>query len=591
MTFIKSLHYCFKISWQSSKICFLCRVIISLTTAVTPFFSVYLSKLIIDSITNKNSNYIIFLLALLMFMNILIGIVSDLSTYLRDLHDEKLRNVVETKIMEQTLNVDIAYFDSSEYLNSLQAIKSNSYTLISVIWNIFLLLSSFISFAIAIVSVASYNIYYVILIIIVTLPSACVDQSYAKKFHNWSIVNMGNERKKYYYQNIACERCWASDVRLYNLKNFILTQYKSIWQSVYNSKKSILRKQFFVDSFANFIPEIAIFILSLNIISKILTGHGTVGDYFFITGILSSLSSSIFALINANVTIYKDRLNILLLAKFEDFESCIVDTGTMELKSDNIEIEFINVSFSYPNCKKKVLSNVSFKINAGEKICLIGINGSGKSTIIKLLLRYYDVTAGEILINGICIKNYTLHSIRDSVSVLFQDITLYATDLKENIAISDVERTCNLEKEVINSLRKAGSNRLLDKLPNGVNTYIHRIFNDDGYEPSGGEAQQIGLARAIYRARPLLVLDEPSSDLDPEAEAKMLNNIINMWKNKTVIFTSHRMSIVHLASRIFVLENGIIVEQGKHDKLLYENGRYAYLYYLQTKNYSKNHLN
>lgn len=591
MTYVKSLLYCFQIAWQSSKVSFLYRVLTSIITAIMPFFSVYLSKLIVDSITNKDSNHILLFLVLLVFTNILNSTINDLSAYVRDLHDDKLRTIVNTKIMEQTLTVDIAYFDSPEYLNSLQAVKSNSYTLINVIWNIFSLLSGLVSFIIALVSVATYNIFYVLLIVIITLPSAYIDQMYAKKIHDWHLENMGNERKKYYYQNMASERRWASDVRVYNLKNMILNRYNNIWKLIYNSKKLILRKQFIVALYANFIPQIAILLLSINVVFNILDGYGTAGDYIFITSILATLISSIYALIDSNVTIYKDRLIISTLAKFESYESSISDTGTIELKTDKIEIEFINVSFSYPNCKNKVLNNVTFKIKAGEKICLIGINGAGKSTIIKLLLRYYDVTEGEILINGNYIKDYTLRSIRNSISVLFQDITLYASNLKENITISDIERPCNQDEEVTESLRKAGSNRLLDKLPNGVNTYIQRIFSDNGYEPSGGEAQQIGLARAIYRARPLLILDEPSSDLDPEAEADLLKNIMNMWENKTVIFTSHRMSIVHLASRIIVIENGTIIEQGQHEKLLHENGRYAYLYRLQTKNYSESRPN
>lgn len=585
MNYIKSLIYCLIISWKSSRVCFLFRGIASVFAAIIPFLTIYLSKHIVDGVMEKKHSDIILLLMLLMFTNIFNDLINDFLMYMKDLHDDRLKNMVETRIMERALDIDVAKFDSTVFPDLLQAASNNSYTLINAIWNVFRLLSVSVSFTIALASAAAYNIVFVLVIFLVMLPSVFVDQKYAKEIHDFYLQNIINERKKYHYQNMALERQWARDVRLYDLKKFILTRYSNLWKLIYNQKKRLLRNQFFANSIVGLLPEVVMFLLSLLIILDVKNGKITIGDYIFIMGIFSTLCTSLYAVISANVTIYKDRLNIEILSKFEEFQNNIQDSGIEILDSDKIEIEFKNVSFSYPNCDNEVLHKVSFKINSGEKVCLVGINGSGKSTIIKLLLRYYNVTDGEILINGMAIEKYTLQSLKNSVSILFQDITLYPFDLKENIVIADIDRANNQEEAAIISLKRAGAYHLLNKLPYGVNTYIHKIFSDEGYEPSGGEAQQIGLARSIYRSRALLILDEPSSDLDPESEANMMKNIINMWQNKTVIFTSHRMSIVNLANRIIVIEDGRIIENGQHEQLINSNGRYAELYHTQANNY------
>lgn len=584
MDYMKNFAYCIKISWTSSAACFILRGIVSVFMAIIPFLTIYLSKLIVDWATKRNGSNIFCLLAFLMFTNICNGLFDDLLIYIKELHDDKLKNMIEKIIMEKMLNMDIAKFDSPVFLDSLQAINNCSYTLINAVWNIFRLISAGVSFCIAAITALSYNYFFVIIIVFVMIPYVIADQKFAKKIHDFYLHNIVNERKKNFYQNMALERQWAVDVRLYNLRQFIIKQYSRIWKLMHDQKKHIFKRQLFANTVVGTMPELALFCLSMIVILDVQQGKIAIGDYIFITGIFSTLCTSLYVLVNVNATIYKDRLNIDTLTRFKRFKNNVLDAGVKELSPDKIDIEFKRVSFSYPDCDKKILHDVCFKIKAGEKVCFVGINGSGKSTIIKLLLRYYDVTDGEILINGIAIKQYTLQSIRNTISVLFQDIILYPFELKENITIADIDKK-HEEEKIVASLHIAGAEHLLTKLPYGMKTYIHKTFNNEGYEPSGGEAQQIALARVIYRSRPLLILDEATSDLDPETGTNMMKNIVNIWKNKTVIFTSHRLSIANLADRIIVIEDGRIIETGRHEQLLKSDSRYAELYNSQVNGY------
>jgi ABC-type multidrug transport system fused ATPase/permease subunit len=302
---------------------------------------------------------------------------------------------------------------------------------------------------------------------------------------------------------------------------------------------------------------------------------------------LEQLMSSVYILITLIMYIYESKLRIDNINLFRSYSNKVLNTGKRRI-GDSISIEFRNVRFKYPETERNILEDVSFTIKAGEKVCLIGINGAGKSTIIKLILRFYDVDAGEILVNGYNIKDYDIHNLRKNMSCLFQKYINYAFSLEDNIAISDLSKKNINEQTILQAIRKGDCSDILNEAPKGLKTYLTKDFDQQGLELSGGQQQKIAIARLFYENGSMVILDEPSAALDPEAEYKIFQAFEEVCVGKTALFTSHRLTNVHLANKIIVLENGRIIESGTHDELMKNPKRYSVLYKYQADKFTSN---
>lgn len=243
-------------------------------------------------------------------------------------------------------------------------------------------------------------------------------------------------------------------------------------------------------------------------------------------------------------------------------------------------IKIENMSFTYPGNSEPTLKNINLEIKPYEKIALVGYNGAGKTTLTNLLLRLYDVTDGSILVDGENIKDVTVSSHRDRFSAVFQDFQTFACSVGENVALDE-----NVDKaRVLEALRHSGFSK---ELKNGTDTELLREFDDEGIMLSGGESQKIAIARAFYKNCPYIILDEPSANLDPIAEYNLNKAMIEAANHKTVIFISHRLSTTVVADKIYVMENGEIIEAGSHAELMAQNGTYAKMFTLQSEKYKK----
>ena len=274
-----------------------------------------------------------------------------------------------------------------------------------------------------------------------------------------------------------------------------------------------------------------------------------------------------------------------LLALFEDFMELenkkYEGTLPIEKRDDNrYEIEFRDVSFRYPNSPDYVLSHVNAKLCIGEKTAIVGQNGAGKTTFIKLLCRLYDPTEGEILLNGINIKLYDYKEYMSLFSIVFQDFQLFAFSIAENVATS-MEYD---EKKIVESIEAAGLGERLKELPEGIRTNVFQL-QENGVEISGGEAQKLAIARALYKDAPFVILDEPTSALDPVAEYDIYKRFDDLVKEKTAVYISHRMSSCRFCNNIFVFDGGRIVQKGSHEALIREEGLYRRLWNAQAQYY------
>lgn len=278
----------------------------------------------------------------------------------------------------------------------------------------------------------------------------------------------------------------------------------------------------------------------------------------------------------ADISRYVQRIYV-----FMDKQTEIVTDGGKKVPLGNAKVELRGVSFRYSAELPYVLEDVNMVINPGQKAAIVGYNGAGKSTLVKLIMRLYDPTEGVILLNGIDIKQYNVEEYRHAIGVIFQDYKIFAATVRENVLLDVFGNSC-----VISALNQAGFAERLETLPNGIDTNLTTEFEDDGVNLSGGEGQKVAIARAFYKNSPLIILDEPSSALDPIAEYHFNHAVTASSSNKTMIFISHRLSTTRISDVIFLLEQGKLVEQGSHDKLLALGGKYAEMWRVQRDSFT-----
>lgn len=278
------------------------------------------------------------------------------------------------------------------------------------------------------------------------------------------------------------------------------------------------------------------------------------------------------------ISLYVEKIH-----KFLEIEPKIVSEGNRPIPEHPTELELRNVSFAYNEKDGYILKNVSMKINPYSKIAIVGYNGAGKTTLIKLIMRLYDPNEGEILLNGINIKEYDVAEYRRKIGTVFQDFKIFAATVKENVLL-DFE-DAGEDKKVLEAIEKSGFAERLHSLENGLRTNLTTEFEDDGVNLSGGEGQKLAVARVFYKDANMIILDEPSSALDPIAEYHLNHSMLTAAENKSVIFISHRLSTTRIADKIYMLENGQIIEEGSHEELLTMAGKYAQMWKVQAGQY------
>lgn len=275
---------------------------------------------------------------------------------------------------------------------------------------------------------------------------------------------------------------------------------------------------------------------------------------------------------------------IINYISFQKYENIIKNDGTQSIP-DRPDIEFRNVSFKYPGNETYTIKNLSFKICGGKKIALIGVNGAGKTTVVKLLLRFYEPESGNIIIGGKDICEYSFEELYHMFGICFQDVQRYSLSLRENIAISDISRLSN-DFDIISAASASGADTIYNMLSERLDSQMTRRFDNNGAELSGGQWQKIALARAFFRNAQFIVLDEPSSALDPEAEDYVFSSFGRLCKDKGGILISHRLSSIMMVDEILLLDGGVLIESGTHDELMQKNGKYAEMYKLQAQKYT-----
>jgi ATP-binding cassette subfamily B protein len=498
-----------------------------------------------------------------------------------------LNDYIEIQIDKKLNQLDPAVFESTKFQNLLAQMNGVKAAMNSYLSRMVSVMSYTVQLMTAIIVVSTKFPIFVPIIILSTIPLFLSLNKY--RDNTWIFMTKERgmlERLFQYIRTTLSSPATSKEVAIFKNSSSLMEKFKVSHDSYYKRFSKAYVKTLFPMILSGLVQLFAFVITQAYNLAAVFAKKLAIGQFTLYfqqslnlvqatEGVLDNYSS-----MNARVKSIDQYIELL---EYPNSISQLDKPVAIPKKPSPPVIEFKNVSFKYPESERFILKDFNLIIQSGEKVSLVGENGAGKSTIIKLILRFYDVTDGEILINGINIKEIDLNTWYKKIGALFQDFIKYQFTLKENVIYGDLDKKNDLEA-LKDALRKSGADSFLGNLPKGVDQIVGKTF-EGGEDLSGGQWQKLALARAFFRNAPLLILDEPTSAIDAKAEYEIFENVQKLQKDKTVIIISHRFSTVRNADRILVLDEGKIIEEGNHEKLMEKKGLYAELFNLQAEGY------
>ncbi len=493
---------------------------------------------------------------------------------------EKITKGLSEMLYKKAKDLDLENYDDPDFYNNFILVIESSGARVTMVLG---LVQRYIGEVVSLITIGSilFAIDPVCLLIILVVVAIFtpVSRKIGKLQAQRQIDNNRLHRRADYFARVFYLQDYCKEVRMNDVKPLLLERYNEAAQDVIDNQRKYVRKIDLIYFFQESGVQIVGFMLLLPMYLGycVLQKHTLMAGDFVATfnGALQIAGS--FSFLTVGV-VRQFSESARLIEKYREFlkrKNHIFDGEDTADVGEPKTVELKNVCFTYPGNDHPTLKNINMTIHPKEKIALVGYNGAGKTTLTNLLLRLYDVTDGQIMIDGQDIRDVTTESHRDRFSAVFQDFQLFAATLGENVALAP-----ELDRErAMAALKHSGFSK---EVPDGLDTYLLREFDDEGIMMSGGESQKVAISRAFYKNCPYIILDEPSANLDPIAEYNLNQSMIEAAQDKTVVFISHRLSTTVSADRIYVMENGEIIEQGSHEELMAMDGTYAYMFNLQV---------
>lgn len=582
----------FKNVWFGIKTCFLAskfyfsmKLIILMFTTLIPLVNLWLWKEVLNGIVDfENSKQtVIVCLVIYIALQSATYLIDQFDNYVQDRYSDELKFYIEEQMMDKTSRMDLSFFDSAKMGDKVRHTRNNFLTMMNMSWLVFDIISAFINVVATLIIVCTYKCWLGIVTLMLLIPFMLYNKKRTERKLQMEKEQLRDNRKKDYYRDVFFNDNVQFEVKLNNIGSYFIGKYKETWQMLYKINKTEDIKHNVINTLIMIINVSSEFLALTVSVFDVVNKHIGIGDLQYNLSMVSRLRSQSQMLMNKVNKFLNDNTRLIELQEFMDIEPEVEKSGTLK-PSNNPKIEFCNVSFRYPNAEQYVLKDCSFTIDPHEKIGLIGLNGAGKSTIIKLMFRFYDPEKGCIKLDGIDLKEYDIYAVRKVFGALFQDYVTYCLPLREIIALSDFDERFNDEK-----LKKAcdisGASEVIKDWENGYDSVLGRYYADNGKDLSGGQWQLVGLARAYFKDSEYMILDEPSAALDPISEDRIFEQLYHLSEGKSSVTISHRLSNTTLADKILVIGDGHIIEQGSHFELLKQNGKYAELFNLQASKY------
>jgi ATP-binding cassette subfamily B protein len=561
-----------------------------INAAMTPI-AVYLGAILVNRIADASSHKIPFsdLLPIVVGLWIVATLQRTISAYMgygRNLFVRRVELEAERRLLAKASKVDIGNFDNSNWHDRLARAKRDvSWRPGDLTWSVLGLSSNLVTIILMASLLASLHYVLVILAIAAAALSLALESRVTSKLYEFFYKETPEERERGYIGDLLAQPRTTKEIRAYVLADYLLGRHSNLSENLYRQRELMYRSGTRVSILTGIVTGTTLALAYLFVSIKGAEGLIDPGGVVLVIGAFTSVSSTLalisstFVSVDQHTTFLDDYFSFLsideLVKKVDNPEPLPV--------SFDMGIVFNNVSFKYPGSSEYAVQNFNLTINKGELIALVGENGAGKSTIIRLLLRFYDVDEGSITIGGVDLRKTDPEELRNRVGVLFQDYANYELTVRENVTMGRPGAEVS-DDRVLKSLSDARSEWLIKKMPNGLDSKVGRLF-EGGHDLSGGEWQRLALARIMYRDADIWVLDEPTSSLDPEAEAAIFAELKENLKGRIGIVISHRFSTVRIADRIAVIADGKVSEVGSHDELMKARGRYSELFEMQAAGY------
>lgn len=594
----------------------------SLIKTIRPLLFIMGPKLIVDELMGlQRVERLVLLIAIIALGNFVVGALEKILNFKTDLLTYKFNNAFERHISKKTVEIDFENIENPEILNlkerALFAVRNHG-----LMYGMVNGLSKIANELILIVSLSAiiwtFNPWILLFLIGVVVINSFLFKKIQKFYYQESTNTVDSNRAFVYYINQSGDQELAKDIRLYNLSKMIIDKMNRINIATYKEYLKIYGTISRLNGLVSVNAQIQNVVIYFLLAVRTLSGTVTIGNFMMYAGTIGKYSQSMNNFVSEIIEVNRICRQLELLVEYEKIPSS-KDRGNQAMPEGSLfEIEFHNVSFKYPRAEDFTLKNISVKIHPGEKISIIGLNGAGKTTFVKLLTRLYRPTEGKITLNGVDIADVDYDAYMSNIAAIFQDYRLFGISVEENItgknmldfencdkalesdeSLASAERYDNAERdesteiynnaerEIYEILEKVGVANEIAALPNGLKTTLDKRFDRGATKLSGGQAQKVAIARALCKDAPIVVLDEPTAALDPIAEHDVYCRFDQMVQNKTAIYISHRLSSCRFCDRILVFDKGQIIEVGSHDELIMQEGsQYERMFNAQATYYS-----
>lgn len=587
----KNLKLAMKMAWDASPRLLTRFTVLGMINSVMPPISVYLSARLVNMIAEGYRHAVTFqaILPIIIGLWLTIVIQRALGAYIgysRNLYVRRVELEAERRLLVKAATIDMGHFDNSDWHDRLSRAKRDvSWRPGDLTWSVLGLSGNIVTIILMAGLLASLHWLLVVLALAASFVSLAIESRVTSKLYKYYYKETPEERERQYIGDMFVQARTIKEIRAFVLGDYLIGRHTKLSEDLFRQREQIFAssKRIYMLSgiIAGTVLGLAYVFVALRGISGAINPGGVVlviGAFAAVSGTLNQITST-FVAVDQHTAFLDDYFSFLAIGPL-----LAVPPSPQAIPPGNIEsVEFDHVGFTYPGGTEPAVKDLTLRIRKGELVALVGENGAGKSTLVKLLLRFYDAQDGAVRIGGVDVREMDPEALRSRIGVLFQDYATYELSVRENIEMGWPYAPAEEEK-ITKALKDSRSEWLIKKLPNGLDSKVGRLF-EGGHDLSGGEWQRLALARIMYRNSDIWILDEPTSSLDPEAEAAIFAELKENLKGRIGIVISHRFSTVRIADHIAVIDGGRVVELGSHTELLEEGGRYAHLFELQAAGY------
>ena len=587
----KNLRQGLALAWAASPQSLVRYSVLGMISSAMPPIAVYLGAVLVNRIAEARLDALTWrdMLPIILGLWAATGVQRAIGAYMgygRNLFVRRVQLEAERRLLEQASKVDLGHFDNSDWHDRLARAKRDvSWRPGDLTWSVLGLSGNIVTIVLMAGLLASLHWVLVVLALAAALLSLALERRVTAKLYEFFYKETPEEREREYLGDLLVQPRTTKEIRAYVLADYLLGRHRERSEELFRLREQMYRSGTRVSMLTGFVTGTALALAYLFVAMEGISGSISPGGVVLVIGAFTSVSSTLgnisstFVAVDQHTTFLEDYFSFLSIDRLVP-----VPQPAREVpRTLEAGIEFDNVTFTYPGGTEPAVKDLNLHIRGGELIALVGENGAGKSTLVKLLLRFYDPTNGAVRIGGADLRELDPEELRSRIGVLFQDYASYELSVRENVRMGRPGRIDD-DTRVLAALEDARSDWLLRKMPKGLDAKVGRLF-EGGHDLSGGEWQRLALARIMYRDADVWILDEPTSSLDPEAEAAIFAELKEILKGRIGIVISHRFSTVRIADRIAVIVDGKVAELGSHEELLRANGRYAQLFELQAAGY------